>query len=66
MGADASRLYLRPYFINLALLVKDAKKSYSIVINETNSINFIRNTHPKILSETPNNDDELRVYMIIH
>jgi hypothetical protein len=60
MGVDENRLYLRPYFINLALLVKDAKKSYSIVINETNSINFLRNTHPKSF-ENPN-DDELRMY----
>ena len=62
MGADASRIYLRPYFINLAILVKDAKKSYSIVINETNSINFLRNNHPKASLENPNNIDELRLY----
>jgi hypothetical protein len=62
MGADASRLYLRPYFINLALLVKDAKKSYSIVINETNSINFLRNTHPKSLLDNPNDSEEVRLY----
>jgi hypothetical protein len=46
----------------LALLVKDAKKSYSIVINETNSINFLRNNHPKASLENPNNTDELRLY----
>jgi hypothetical protein len=62
MGADYSRFYLRPYLINVALLVKDAKKSYSIVISETNSINFLRNNLPKASLENPNNTDELRLY----
>jgi hypothetical protein len=56
MGADASRLYLRQYLINLILLIKDAKTSYSIVINETDSINLLRTNPPKT------DDDELRRY----
>lgn len=62
MGADYSRFYLHPYLIKVALLVKDAKKSYSIVISETNSINFLRNNLPKASLENPNNTDELRLY----
>lgn len=48
MGADPARIYLRVYLINLALLVKDAKRSYSIVVKETNSIKLLRNNHPSI------------------
>lgn len=59
MGADPERVYLRPYLINLALFIKDAKTSYSIIIKETNLIKLLRKKHPK-------NDDrhirELRRY----
>jgi hypothetical protein len=60
VGADPSRVYLHPYLIYLALLVKDAKTSYSIVINETDSINSLRNKHSNISIENQNNTDELR------
>jgi hypothetical protein len=59
---DTTRVYLRPYLTNLAIFCRDAKTSYSMLINANNSIVRLDIDHPRNPRTNPNFENELTEY----
>jgi len=57
---DSTRTYLNPFLHILAVFIKDAKTSFSIIVNETNSINLLYINHPRMSRNNPNFHNEFR------